>query len=206
MNSVKKRCHCEPAPTLVWQSPGIWDGEIVYQIIRSSRKTISLQITPDGEVICRCPKRMSKREVDAFVQSKKSWIEKHLGKVAAQPALPPFTEAERKALAERAAAILPARAAHFAPMVGVSYQRIAIRAQRTRWGSCSSQGNLNFNCLLVLCPPEVLDYVVIHELCHRKELNHSPRFWAEVEKYCPDYLQQKKWLKDNGNALIARLP
>jgi len=90
--------------------------------------------------------------------------------------------------------------------VGVDYGRITIRSQRTRWGSCSAKGNLNFNCLLMLCPEEVRDYVVIHELCHRKELNHSPKFWAEVEKVCPDHARQRKWLKENGGSLIARLP
>ena len=94
----------------------------------------------------------------------------------------------------------------YAPRIGVSYGRITIRSQRTRWGSCSAQGNLNFNCLLSLCPEEVRDYVVIHELCHRKEMNHSPKFWAEVEKVMPDYARHRKWLKENGGSLIARLP
>ena len=70
---------------------------------------------------------------------------------------------------------------------------------------CSSKGNLNFNCLLALVPPDVLDYIVVHELCHRKELNHSERFWTEVGKVLPDYKIRKKWLKDNGAILIARL-
>ncbi len=90
--------------------------------------------------------------------------------------------------------------------MGVSYGRITIRSQRTRWGSCSSKGNLNFNCLLLLCPEAVQDYVVVHELCHRKELNHSPKFWAEVERICPDYKTHRKWLKENGSSLIGRLP
>ncbi len=95
--------------------------------------------------------------------------------------------------------------AHFAPLVGVSYGRITIRNQRTRWGSCSGKGNLNFNCLLMLAPPEVLDYVVVHELCHRKEMNHSPRFWAEVARVLPDYQQRRRWLKEHGGALVQRM-
>ena len=90
--------------------------------------------------------------------------------------------------------------------MGVSFERITIRAQKTRWGSCSNGGNLNFNCLLMLSPPEIRDYVVIHELCHRKHMNHSPGFWREVAKHCPDYARHRKWLKDRGGALIARLP
>ena len=97
------------------------------------------------------------------------------------------------------------RVQFYAPLIGVTYNQIAIRAQHTRWGSCSSKGNLNFNCLLALVPPEVLDYVVVHELCHRKELNHSDRFWNEVGKILPDYKDRKKWLKDNGSNLIARI-
>ena len=96
--------------------------------------------------------------------------------------------------------------ARFAALVGVTYGRITIRAQKSRWGSCSGKGNLNFNCLLMLCSEDVRDYVVVHELCHRKELNHSPRFWAEVEKVLPGYKVQRKWLKDNGGGLIRRLP
>ena len=101
---------------------------------------------------------------------------------------------------------IPKRVQHYAPLVGVTCGRITIRNQRSRWGSCSSKGNLNFNCLLMLCPEEVRDYVVIHELCHRIEMNHSPKFWAEVERVCPDYRAHRKWLKDHGTELIGRLP
>lgn len=179
---------------------------IAYRIIRSARKTVAIQITPQGEVLLRCPNRMSKREAEAFLQSKLPWVEAHLEKLSAQPQLPSLTEEERKGLAKQAAEDLPKRAAKFAPLVGVDYGRITIRSQHTRWGSCSAKGNLNFNCLLSLCPEEVRDYVVIHELCHRKQLNHSPRFWAEVAAVCPDYARHRAWLKENGAVLIARLP
>lgn len=175
-----------------------------YQIIRSARKTISLQITPEGKLLVRCPNRMTAAEVDKFVRSKESWIQSHLQK--RPPALPPFTEAEIKALAARAKQVIPERVAYFAPRVGVTYGNTTIRSQRTRWGSCSSKGNLNFNCLLMLTPPEVVDYVVVHELCHRKEMNHSAKFWAQVERILPDWKLRRKWLKDNGNSLIGRLP
>ena len=180
--------------------------DISYQIIRSQRKTISLQITPAGEVIVRCPRRCPAREVEKFVESKQTWLQKHLTRIRETPVLPPFTAEELGRLAKQAAKTIPERTAHFAPLVGVSYGRVSIRSQRTRWGSCSAKGNLNFNCLLVLCPPEVLDYVVVHELCHRRELNHSAAFWAEVARICPDHARHRKWLKDHGPALIARLP
>ena len=177
-----------------------------YRILRSSRKTLSLQITPEGEVLVRCPNRMPKWQVQQFVDSKAEWINAHLQKIAARPAVPKLTQQELKTLAKQAAEDMPKRAARFAPLVGVTYGRITIRAQRTRWGSCSGKGNLNFNCLLMLAPEEVRDYVVVHELCHRKQMNHSQKFWAEVEQILPNYRLPKKWLKDKGNFLMAQLP
>ena len=177
---------------------------MTYTLIRSSRKTVAIQITPAGEVILRCPSRMSKREAEAFLESKRSWVETQLKKLP-QPQRK-LTEEEVTALARQAAAEIPLIVEKASKTMGISYGRISIRSQRTRWGSCSAKGNLNFNCLLMLCPMEVREYVVIHELCHRTELNHSPRFWALVETYCPDYLRQRKWLKDNGGSLIGRLP
>lgn len=180
--------------------------DISYTLVRSSRKTISIVIKPSGEVEVRCPKRCSKREADAFVQCKRDWIRKHLSAIAEKSSLPVLSQSEIRELANQAAEILPERVRFFAEKMGITYGRITIRSQRTRWGSCSAKGNLNFNCLLMLCPEEVQEYVVIHELCHRKHLNHSVDFWTEVEKACPDYRSHKKWLKDNGTSLIARLP
>ena len=179
---------------------------IPYRLIRSGRKTLAIQMTPAGEVILRGPNRMSRKEAEAFLESKRPWVEAQLAKLLARPQLPPLTEEEIRELVSRAKEDLPRRVARFAPVVGVGFGRITIRSQRTRWGSCSAKGNLNFNCLLMLCPEEIRDYVVIHELCHRKQLNHSARFWTEVEKVCPDYARRRAWLKEQGGALIARLP
>ena len=175
-----------------------------YQIVRSQRKTIAIQITPAGQVLVRCPSRMRRAEIDAFVESKRDWIEKHLANIGPAPAT--LTGEELQNLAREAARILPQRAAYFAPLVGVTYGRITIRSQHTRWGSCSAKGNLNFNCLLMLAPTEIQDYVVVHELCHRKQLNHSEKFWAEVARILPDWRERRHWLKENGGGLIARLP
>ena len=112
---------------------------------------------------------------------------------------------EIQKLAEKALEYIPKRVNYFAKQIGVTYGRITIRNQKTRWGSCSSKGNLNFNCLLMLTPPEVIDYVVVHELSHRKEMNHSKAFWAEVEKVLPNYKEQVKWLKENGGGIIGRM-
>lgn len=113
-----------------------------------------------------------------------------------------LTVTEIKELADKALKYIPERVAHFARIIGVDYGRITIRNQKTRWGSCSSKGNLNFNCLLMMTPPEVIDYVVVHELCHRKEMNHSKAFWNEVEKVMPDYKAYIKWLKEEGHFLM----
>lgn len=178
-----------------------------YELIRSNRKTIALQIKGDGRIIVRAPLRMAARDIQRFVDSKAAWIEKHLDIIQQrqQPVGSAFTLEQLQQLADTAKSDLPQRVARFAALVGVTYGRITIRAQKSRWGSCSGKGNLNFNCLLMLCPEDVRDYVVVHELCHRKELNHSPRFWAEVEKVLPGYRVHRKWLKDNGGGLISRL-
>ena len=181
------------------------------QIIRSNRRTLSLQVRHDGQVLVRAPKNASLREIEAFVRKNADWLKKHLAMVekqrtaeASNPVVP-LTMDDIRALADKAMRIIPDRTAHFASMIGVTYGRITIRNQKTRWGSCSARGNLNFNCLLMLAPPEVLDYVIVHELCHRKEMNHSPRFWSEVAKVIPDYRIHEKWLKTEGTRLMRRM-
>jgi len=175
-----------------------------YEIIRSQRKTVSIQIKPDGQVIVRCPKRMGNAEVRKLVESRRAWIEKKLTQAAPKETAK-FTDAELEKLRELTRKLVTPRVEYYGNRLGVRYGRIAIRAQHTRWGSCSGKGNLNFNCLLALVPEAVLDYIVVHELCHRKEFNHSERFWAEVERVLPDYRVQKKWLQENGKMLMAKL-
>ena len=174
-----------------------------YTLIRSSRKTISVQLSPTGEVVVRAPSRMPMRDIARFLEEKRDWIETHLRKLS--EVQPKLTDTELGTLARHAKEVLPEIVARFAPLVGVDYGRVTIRAQRTRWGSCSARGNLNFNCLLMLTPDDVMEYVVVHELCHRKEMNHSARFWAEVERVIPSYRESRRWLKENGGGLIGRL-
>ena len=175
-----------------------------YEVIRSRRQTVALEIK-NGKLLVRAPLLVSNARIAAFVREKQGWIEKRLAKAQAQQNVEKLTSEELRALAKQAAQVIPERVRYYATRIGVSYGRITIRAQRTRWGSCSAKGNLNFNCLLMLAPPEVLDSVVVHELCHRKEMNHSERFYAEVLRVFPDYRKHRKWLKDNGDALMARI-
>ena len=106
---------------------------------------------------------------------------------------------------ESARKIFKRKTAAYARKMDVTYGRITIREQKTRWGSCTSEGNLNFNWRLIFAPEKVLDYVVVHELAHRKEMNHSARFWALVASILPDYTEQKSWLREHGGVIIGRL-
>ena len=178
-------------------------------IIYSSRKSISLELKPDSLAV-RAPKGMPRREINAFLESKRGWIEKHLAKIQERKEalghIESFTRDEIQKLADKALIVIPQKVKKYAPIVGVTYGRITIRNQRSRWGSCSSKGNLNFNCLLMLFPEEVMDYVVVHALCHRKHMNHSAAFYAEVERVFPEYRKCQKWLKENGGLYLSRLP
>lgn len=178
-------------------------------VIKSKRKSISIQIKPN-QVIIRAPQRMKNKDIENFVESKRDWIEKHLRSVLEKQKLldsaEPYSAEEIKSFVAKAKEIIPRRVEFYAPKIGVNYNRISIRCQKTRWGSCSSKGNLNFNCLLVLLPDEIIDSVVVHELCHRKHMNHSPEFYAEIDKVFPDYKKCRQWLKENGNKYISRIP
>mgnify|MGYP005760023225 FL=1 len=168
---------------LFWENPDRRKNmrleDIRVEIIRSNRKTVALEVTPQCQVRVRAPFGMPEAEIRRFVQEKSVWILKHLAvmeqKAGEMKKIRPLSEKELEDLADQACRVIPERVKYFASKAGVTYGRITIRNQKTRWGSCSAKGNLNFNCLLMLAPAEVLDYVVVHELCHRKEMNHSPR-------------------------------
>ncbi len=176
-----------------------------YELIRSNRKTIGIQVMPDGRIVVRAPHYATKRQIEDCLKEHEGHI-LEISKRAKNitDTTPKMTSEELHALADKALEVIPPRAKHYAKLAGVQYHGITIRNQRTRWGSCSAKKNLNFNCLLMLTPPEVLDYVVVHEVCHLKEMNHSASFWAEVEKLMPDYRKPKKWLKEHGDEIMAR--
>lgn len=183
--------------------------EVEFEVIRSDRRTLSAEIR-QGKLLVRAPLRASDAEINAFLLKYQDRIEKHLTRSQTRQQtldrVKKLTPEELRALAESAAREIPGRVRYYAPLIGVTWGRVTIRSQRSKWGSCSEKGNLNFNCLLMLAPPEVLDSVVVHELCHRKEMNHSERFYAEVLRVFPDYDRCHKWLKDNGDILMRMLP
>ena len=166
-----------------------------YELIRSGRKSLTIQVKTDGSVVVRAPLRLAKYRIERFVTEHEDWIRTQQKKVEKyREQVHVITEEERRDGILRARKIFPERTAYFAKRMGVTYNRITIREQKTRWGSCSSEGNLNFNCRLLFVPDRIVDYVVIHELAHRRFMNHSKAFWKEVEKYMPDYKEQKKLL------------
>lgn len=177
------------------------------EIIRSHRRTVSIEIKNDLRIIVRAPFCMSNDDIRQFVLKKTDWIERHINIIRARKsqAEKPLTNDELHALADAALQDIPKRVKYYAEKMSLSIGRITIRNQKTRWGSCSSKRNLNFNCLLMLCPEEVRNYVVVHELCHMYEMNHSKAFWAHVERIMPDYKNQRSWLKENGGRIIDRM-
>ena len=186
------------------------------KIIRSNRKTLAIQINPDLSVTVRAPMYAPQSDIERILREKESWIQKHIEKIREQEANKKeiqgesveseyLTNEEIKKLADKALQHIPKRISYYAKQIGVTYGKITIRNQKTRWGSCSSKGNLNFNCLLMLMPPEVIDYVVVHELCHRNQMNHSKAFWKEVEKILPNYKDSVGWLKKEGGGIIRRM-
>ena len=181
--------------------------EMRYAIIRSRRKTIGLEITDEG-LLVRAPMRASTKEIERVILQHQNWINKktaeHARAKSAALEKGILTEEDIRLLTDRAKDYLPGRVSYYSKLLGVRPGRITIRTQKTRWGSCSAKGNLNFNCLLMITPPEVIDSVVVHELCHLLEMNHSDRFYAHVQSVFPDYRRYHSWLRKNGPEIMAR--
>ena len=172
--------------------------DIEYHLIRADRRSIGIEVDREGKVTVRAPYSCEKKRIDRFLLEKENWIRQKV-KLQKENAMKrqekrEMPEAEKKYYRNLAREVLGARTGYYARKMGVTYGRISIREQKTRWGSCSSEGNLNFNCRLLFVPDRIVDYVVIHELAHRRFMNHSKAFWKEVEKYMPDYKEQKKLL------------
>ena len=169
---------------------------MTYEIVRSRRRTVALEVTREGRVLVRAPLRMPQGEIKRFVASHAAWLEKAQAKVAArQAAHPPLTEQETAALRQRAKELLPDRVAHYAAIMGVTPTSVKITSARTRFGSCSGKNGICFSLYLMQYPEEAIDYVVVHELAHIRHHDHSSAFYAEVAKVMPDYRARMKLLK-----------
>jgi hypothetical protein len=179
-----------------------------YTLIRSRRRTISIEIDEKAQLLVRAPMRMPKYEIERFLKEKDTWIKKHIKivqeRIEKAKTIEPIGRWELRDLYEEALRVIPDKVSHYADILGVTYGRITIRNQKTLWGSCSRKGNLNFNCMLMKAPERVLDYVIVHELCHRIEMNHSKRFWALVEEVIPDHKKCRKWLRDEGSLYLRQ--
>lgn len=182
--------------------------ELPYTLVRSSRKSCAVSIDPDSGITVRVPMRTTQKEIDRLLVEKRIWIIKHYLEMQKRLAEIPhsdLTDTQRAALEKRyidaAREYIPKRVAYYHRFTGGSYRRITIRDQKTRWGSCSGTGTLSFNWRLMLAPPAILDYVVVHELCHLTYMNHSADFWEMVSSVFPDCRAARKWLKDHGHEL-----
>lgn len=192
--------------------------EIRYEIKYSHRRSISLQVPApsginlDGEplVLVKAPYGLPKTKILKLIEEKRPWLTKKINERQAQfekiAQLGYFSAAELSDMKKRAREIIPQRVQHYASIGGFKYNKIFIKCQKTLWGSCSAGKNLNFNCLLVLMPLEVLDSVVVHELCHLHHMDHSRAFYREVLSLFPGYKKWDKWLKENGGVFLGRIP
>ncbi len=167
-----------------------------YKIIRSARKTLALEITLKGDIIVRAPRLVTDKTITDFVNSHLDWITKTLKKQEKRRALNPEPTAEEiKELKDKARKVLPERVDFWSKKTGLYCTGITITSAKTRYGSCSGKNSISFSCLLMRHSPEIVDYVVLHELAHTKHHNHSKQFWNLVKKYMPDYEVRRDLLK-----------
>ncbi len=168
------------------------------EIFRTKRRSLALHIRSDGQLVVRVPRHVDESQIHRFIRQHARWIEKTRQRIFEKKKLAeawraqfPLEDSQYK---EQALPLFSERCELYAALMGVSYKKIGLSNAATRWGSCSPAGSLRFNWRLVMAPPEIVDYVVVHELAHLKELNHSKRFWVLVKAVAPHYRQAKKWL------------
>ena len=193
------RPHAPPASN---SKPGTRDPEPAPVFVRHPRaRRYVIRVRADGTIRVTIPRGGSTREARTFVDEQRRWIEKHRARVAQEIARPhdavaPSLERQRRQRAKRE---LPARLRELADAHGLRVDRVSVRNQRWRWGSCSRRGHICLNWRLARMPPEIRDYVMIHELMHLKRLDHSPKFWKLVAKACPEYQAARRWLRAHGH-------
>ena len=168
-----------------------------YELIRSDRRTVALEVTREGRVLVRAPKRMALREIDAFVEKHRDWLTEHLARQQLwQQAHPEPTAEEQQAMIHRARTLLPQKVSHYGAIMGLEPAGITITGARTRFGSCSPKNRLCFSWRLMAYPEDAIDYVVVHELAHLVHRNHGPAFHALVESILPDHRRRSAMLKE----------
>lgn len=165
-----------------------------YEVIFSERKTLALQIK-DGRLIVRAPHGTRESKIKKALATHERWIAEHLARSEARRSREELSDEEISRLKRAAKAVLPAKAEYYARIMGARYNRITVTSAKTRFGSCSARGNISFSYRLMLYPEAAIDYVVVHELAHLYEMNHSQRFYKIVEKYLPDYKERRRLLK-----------
>lgn len=171
--------------------------QIPYELIRSRRRTLALEVTRDARVVVRAPNRLAKREIDRFVREHEAWLTAHLSRAKERQARHPEPTPEEEArLKERARRELPQKLAFYAARMGLRPTGLRITSARTRFGSCSARNSICFSWRLMQYPEEAVDYVVVHELAHIKEKNHGRAFYALVERYLPDWRERRALLKE----------
>jgi len=180
-----------------------------YKIIRSKRKTLAIEISIKNGLVVRAPANIKREKIDEFINANKDWIKTKSAKIneakIIRQNITKLKPEEISHLEEQARKIIPSKVEYYSQKMGISYGKITIKILKSRWGSCSSKGNLNFNFLLMLMPTDVIDSVIAHEVCHLKELNHSKNFYALLLNICPNYWEAQVWLKENGSKIMARL-
>ena len=182
-------------------------GERVRYTLRLSKRAHSLRLSVacGGVFTVTAPERMAEGRIEEFIRKKSAWVLDKIKYFSKFPPLAPAKRINRKKHfsehKEKARMLVTERLAHFNRHYGLSWNRIAIRNQRSRWGSCSRKKNLNFNYRIVLLPPHLADYIIVHELCHLGELNHSPRFWSLVAQTLLNHRSLRAELRKQGMSL-----
>ncbi len=176
-------------------------SKVAYEVRKSRRaRRMRLAVYCDGSVVVTAPWGLQQNYIERFVGEKAGWLRSKVTffKQFRGTPLAIRSQAEYEKYKEPARQVAEARVAYLNQFYGFSYNNIAIKNQKTRWGSCSRKGNLNFNYKIALLPPALVDYIVVHELCHLKEFNHSPRFWALVAEAIPDYADFRNEIRKIG--------
>ena len=169
-------------------------------VLSRRRRSIAIMIDPDRGVVVYAPHRVGERVLAKVLEERRGWIEKKLAQMAARQAEPKI---DFDGSLDEAVWLINERVGHYSRVMGLVPKKVSVKEQRRRWGSCSSlTGAVHFNWRLVMAPPAVLDYVVVHELAHIKHPNHSRDFWALVAQYAPGCKACRKWLRINGGKLV----